>query len=66
MLSILKNTVFVFWLLRALASLSIGTTVFALQAMATATRLSLEAAICKFPYPPSGNNIMYTFTIKDT
>ena len=44
MLSILKNTVFVFWLLGALASLSIGTTVFALQAMATATRLSAEAA----------------------
>ena len=44
MLAILKNTVFVFWLLGALASLSIGTTVFALQAMATATRLSAEAA----------------------
>jgi len=44
MLAILKNTVFVFWLLGALASLSIGTAVFALQAMATATRLSAEAA----------------------
>jgi hypothetical protein len=44
MLSIFKNTVFVFWLLGALASLSIGSTVFALQAMATATRLSAQAA----------------------
>lgn len=44
MLVILKNTVFVFWLLGALTSLSIGTTVFALQAMATTTRLSIEAA----------------------
>ena len=44
MLSIFKNTVFVLWLVGALASLSIGTTVFALQAMATATRLSAQAA----------------------
>ena len=43
MLSIFKNTVFVFWLLGALASLSIGSTIFAIQAMATATRLSAHA-----------------------
>ena len=44
MLSIFKNTVFVLWLLGALASLSIGSTIFAIQAMATATRLSAQAA----------------------
>lgn len=43
-LSLLRNTVFVFCLMGALASLSIGSTIFALNAMATATRLSVEAA----------------------
>lgn len=43
-LSLFKNTVFVFCLVGALASLSISSTIFALNAMATATRLSVEAA----------------------
>lgn len=45
MLAILKNTVFVFWLLSSLVSLSIASTVYAFQALATTTRLSAEAAI---------------------
>ncbi|WP_445810708.1 hypothetical protein, partial [Yoonia sp.] len=29
-------------------------------------RQNLKAAICKFPYPPGSNNLMYTFAIKDS
>ena len=40
----IKEHVFVLWLLGALASLSIASTVFSFQARATATRFSAEAA----------------------
>ena len=44
MLAILKNTLFMLWLLGALASLSVASTIFAIQAMATSTRLAAEVA----------------------
>ena len=28
-------------------------------------RQNLKAAICKVPYPPSSNHLMYTFTTED-
>jgi hypothetical protein len=44
MFTLLKNTVFVVWLVGALASISIGMAIFTFQATATVARLSAEAA----------------------
>ena len=44
MFTLLKNTIFVVWLIGALASISIGMAIFTFQATATVARLSAEAA----------------------
>ena len=44
MFTLLKNTIFVVWLVGALASISIGMAIFTFQATATVARLSAEAA----------------------
>ena len=44
MIALLKNTIFVVWLIGALASISIGMAIFTFQATATVARLSAEAA----------------------
>ena len=43
MLALLKNTVFLIWLVGALASVSLGVSIWAFQATATDARLGVEA-----------------------
>jgi len=45
MLSLFKNTIFIIWLIEALASLSIGFFTWVLQTTATVAKMSAEAAI---------------------
>ena len=45
MLSLFKNTIFIIWLIEALASLSIGFATWAFQTTATVAKMSAEAAI---------------------
>ena len=45
MLSLFKNTIFIIWLIEALASLSIGFATWVLQTTSTVAKMSAEAAI---------------------
>ena len=45
MLSLFKNTIFIIWLIEALASLSSGFSTWVLQTTATVAKMSAEAAI---------------------
>ena len=58
MLSLLKNTAFVAWLIAALAATSIGLAALTFQATATAARLTAEAATTAIKHKKAISNAL--------